>query len=658
MTEPDPTQLIKNSQRYERLMRSTGFGFWEWRPSDESLLLTGGFWQVLGYSDSPIAKLNDFKELLPYIHPDDWTILEANLINALRANTDIDFRVRLLNSAQSTVWVNVVGHVSEDKDHSASYVSGIAFDITSHHQLEEQLKLSEERHERILTASNDGIWEWSRDRGGFHFSSRCWQQLGYEAEDDFYLDGRNRLSVWRGLIHDIDRERFDQALEAHLHKRETFDIEYRIKSKNGDYRWIRARGQAAFDSTGEPYCMSGTNMDVTDIKAAEEKVLLAKEVAEKANLAKSDFLSSMSHELRTPLNAILGYIQLLALDSNLTTAQQQNVSEIRKAGHHLLSLINDVLDLSRVESGQLTLSLEPVNLARVITDCQTMIRPLVETRNVHLHIDDTCSSGVYVNADAVRLKQALINLLNNAVKYNSDGGQVWVSVTAPSDSEVKIEVRDTGAGIPANLQAQVFEPFNRLGAERSTVEGTGVGLVITKRLVAMMGGDISFISREGQGSSFWIQLPKAKDWASLPSSDERREVKRDATLKEGGNYSVLYIEDNPSNIRLMEQVFERFPRLSLKIAKEAFYGLFAARTDVPDLIIMDINLPGMDGFEALQVLRRDPITEQIPVMALSANALNEDVAKGLSSGFDLYLTKPLNVDELIHSLNQLLPDQS
>lgn len=649
---------VSNSQRYQRMMQSQGFGFWEWRPCDGSLLLNGGFWSTLGYDDAPVVKFAQFDELIPFVHPDDWEATFKKIPNAVADDINIDFRVRLFDSAGVIKWVNVVGHVSSDDDGEVSYVSGIVFDIDDHHKLEEQLRISEERHERILTAANDGIWEWSKDRGGFHFSSRCWQQLGYEAEDDFYLDGRNRLSVWRGLVHEEDRIKFDIALEKHLKGEGPFDIEYRIAAKDGSFRWIRARGQASVDEKGEAYCMSGTNMDITDIKAAEERVIQAKEVAEKANLAKSDFLSSMSHELRTPLNAILGYIQLLALDSNLTPPQHQSISEIKKAGHHLLSLINDVLDLSRVESGQLTLSLEPVNLGRIIVDCKAMIRPLAETRNVRLICNEQIQNDVYAMADGVRLKQALINLLNNAVKYNRDDGEVTISVEESVSGMIKIGITDTGVGIPAHMQAHVFEPFNRLGAERSAVEGTGVGLVITKRLVTMMGGDLSFVSREGVGTSFWLHLPKAEERTlSVPAVVESVEVKKASVLDRAGRYSVLYIEDNPSNIRLMEQVFNRFDNLALAVAKEAFYGLFRARTDQPDLIIMDVNLPGMDGFEALQVLRRDAATSEIPVVALSANALEQDVRKGLDSGFDRYLTKPLDVDELMQAMNALLPEK-
>jgi CheY-like chemotaxis protein len=364
----------------------------------------------------------------------------------------------------------------------------------------------------------------------------------------------------------------------------------------------------------------------------------------------------MSHELRTPLNAILGYTQLFSLEGGLTPTQRENVREIHRAGEYLLQLISDVLDLSKIESGRMTLSVEPVVPMRIVSECIKLIQPLVDSRQVRLWATTNGLDDICVRADATRLKQALLNLMANAVKYNHLGGDVEVIFTHDDDGIFRIEVRDNGPGIPESRQAEMFEPFNRLGAEGSATEGSGVGLVITKRLVNMMGGELTFRSREGHGSRFWITLPDVMPAPVVSSSPQPLVLAPSAAqaLQVGARKRILYIEDNPPNIRLMEQMLKNFARLELISAKEAFYGVYLARTERPDLIILDINLPGMDGYEALSVLKQDRSTRDIPVVALSANAMPYDVMRGQEAGFDEYLTKPLDLDKLLGTLNHLL----
>jgi len=641
-------------QCYQRLLTSASYGFWEWNPRDDSVLLSGAFWAEIGYLVDPEGQRFSVEDVAPFFHEGDWCALLKSLAELLERGENYQSQVRSFDSCGQQRWLYLDGSVARNTDNELVFVSGIALDHTKRHELEQQLQLSEERHQRILTASNDGIWEWSRESVGYHFSDKCWQQLGYDDPDSLLSSERNRLELWQSSMHEEDLEYFKGALEAHLKNNKPYDIEFRIKHRQGHWVWIRARGQADFDADGQPYRMSGTNMDITHIKEAEEKVLLAKEEAEKANQAKSEFLSSMSHELRTPLNAILGYAQLFGMDTNLSDSQQQSVREIRKAGSHLLQLISDVLDLSKVESGQMSISVEPVLAKRIVEECLALMQPLAEAKQIRINLDVGALPGVYVNADAVRLKQALLNLLSNALKYNREGGHVDVKFSQPTAGMLRLEVCDSGLGIPLGRQAEVFEPFNRLGAEGSSTEGSGVGLVITKRLVEMMGGDLSFVSREGEGSRFWIQLPQVADWSAMEREVPVQEVIGQGSLQVSGERRILYVEDNPSNTRLMEQVFRRFSNLHLETANEAFFGLYKARTSSPDLIILDINLPGMDGYEALSVLQRDPLTQAIPVIALSANAMPDDIAKGEKAGFAEYLTKPLDVERLMATFNRLL----
>jgi len=471
-------------------------------------------------------------------------------------------------------------------------------------------------------------------------------------------DGAATFEKFRSLIVPEDLENYDSAWRRHIKSKEPYDNVFRVIGGGGKQYWIRSRGQATFNEDGWATLISGTNSDVTDRKLAEAKVIHAKEMAEKANQAKSEFLSRMSHELRTPLNAILGFSQLFEFEKNLSERQQQNISEIRKAGEHLLQLINDILDLAKIESGKLTLSLEPVLPIRVVEECIGFVQSMASARGVSIAVNSCNLDKVYVHADAVRLKQVLLNLMSNGIKYNRDGGSLKVTFTSQSEDKLSIKVEDSGQGIPKAMQKYVFEPFNRLGREDSETEGSGVGLVITKQLVEVMGGSIHFVSEANKGSCFEIILNRAEEWTAEKAKSHARGVIQEANkLAFQQPRKILYIEDNTSNLRLMEQLLGRFEQIELMAINEAFRGLYYARTGKPDLIILDINLPGMDGFEALKVLQQDPNTCDIPVIALSANAMTHDVKRGLQAGFDAYLTKPVVYGELIGTLNKLLGDE-
>jgi PAS domain S-box-containing protein len=641
--------------RYRRIFNGSGYGFWEWDLTTHKIDWSGGFWETLGYNEDDYARISDADQLPDFIHAEDREIMLEAVREHLRSSEPLSTSYRIRTKRDTYIWTQVRADSIRDATGRALYISGVNFDITELKNVEAALRESEARQARIIQASNDGIWEWYAGRGGFHFSSRCWEHIGYHERDDVVNQGQDRLQVWRSHIHPEDVPKFDQTLGEHMEGHGLFDIEYRIYSKQGELRWIRARGRASFNNEGKPVRMSGTNMDITDIKRAEERVVQAKEAAERANQAKSEFLSSMSHELRTPLNAILGYTQLFEYDGNLNSHQVENLREIRKAGEHLLQLINDVLDLAKIESGKMTVSLEPVLASRVITECFTLVQTQADNKGIKLYVSPNRLESAYVVADHVRLKQALINLLSNAVKYNRVGGEVEVRLSVQSGDIMRIVVRDSGQGIATNRQREVFQPFNRLNAEYSKVEGSGVGLVITKQLVEMMHGQLDFSSAEGIGTEFWIDLPMSTEWSQdLISHPRHLEDRAPVELRVQGRRKILYIEDNPSNIRLMQQLFVRYPELQLEVAEEAFLGIYKARSEMPDVIILDINLPGMDGYEALSVLKRDSATRNIPVVGLSANAMPYDIERGKNSGFYDYLTKPVEINYLIRVLNELL----
>lgn len=380
----------------------------------------------------------------------------------------------------------------------------------------------------------------------------------------------------------------------------------------------------------------------------------ARFVADEANQAKSDFLSSMSHELRSPLNAILGFAQLMETDVPPPSEfQEESIVQILQAGWHLLTLINEILDLAKIESRQVPLHLEPISLASLMLECQGMIEPQAQQRGITVNFP-TCDIPTFVSADRTRVKQIMINLLSNAIKYNSLNGTVDIKFSERTAGHILVSVKDTGAGLSAEQLAQLFQPFNRLGQEAGNEEGTGIGLVVAKRLVELMGGSIGVESIVDVGSVFWFELasvvePQLVQQAINVTANIQQAESIEKRLK-----TLLYVEDNPANMKLLENIISRYPDIQLLKAVDGLSGVEIARTALPDVILMDINLPGINGFEALSILRANTATTHIPVIALSANAMPLDIEKGLKADFFRYITKPIRVNELMSSINLAL----
>jgi PAS domain S-box-containing protein len=461
-----------------------------------------------------------------------------------------------------------------------------------------------------------------------------------------------------------DAERAEAAITRVLREGKVTNYELTAHARDGKETVVSYNATTFHDRDRKLQGVFAAARDITERKQFElvlqdnnVELESAKAAAEKANLAKSEFLSSMSHELRTPLNAVLGFAQLLASGTPPpTVGQKLSIDQILQAGWYLLRLINEILDLALIESGKVTISQEPISLTAVLQDCQTMIAPQAQKRGIQMTFPHS-DNPFYILADQTRLKQVIVNLLSNAIKYNREGGAVIIQCVMNGENKVRTSVTDTGTGLSPEQLTQLFQPFNRLGQESSAEEGTGIGLVVTKRLVELMGGVIGVESSVNVGSEFWVEFAalNAPELGSGSISeigaDVCDHVAAHALLPQ---CTLLYVEDNPANLLLVEQLIARRSDLKLLTAIDGYMGIQMARAYQPDVILMDINLPGMSGIDALKILHEDSTTAHIPVLALSANAVPRDIEKGIEAGFFRYLTKPIKIDEFMDTLDVTL----
>lgn len=597
--------------------------------------------ELVGYSREEMLGKNDH-DLFP---ADEAEFFIAKDREVLEAGRLVDIPVEPIETRHQgrrilhTQKIPIMG-----EDGRPEYLLGISEDITERESVAKALSERQQTLDAVFDASPDAIVRINPSFDVTHVSAAGARLDGYSAEER-----AKRAPL--ASVHPEDRQAVGQTLSALIEScGGTAEIRFRLNHIDGHSIPVEARGRGLVDPDGTPSGAVVVIRDISERVTAEEQLLTARHEAEQASHAKNDFLSRMSHELRTPLNAVLGFAQLLEMEleepSNLESAEH-----ILRAGHHLLDLINEVLEISRIESGRLTMSVESVDLADALGGCVQLVSPQAAGRDIDLVTRNIPT--VHVRADRQRLGQVFLNLLSNAIKFNHEGGQVTVDGQLV-DGRVRVAITDTGPGIAPEMTARLFTPFDRLGAESSGIEGTGLGLVVCQRLCEAMGINLGFDSEVGQGSTFWIEAPVTSESAGVDLS-----VKvGGATDATNGNAhgTVLHIEDNVANLKLVEHLLRHRPGIHLIDAMQGSIGLELASQQRPDLILLDVHLPDLPGEVVLQRLKSDDRTAAIPVVIVSADATPSQIERFRDAGAHDYLTKPLDVRRLFDVLDVLDDD--
>lgn len=676
--------LIRNEEALNSAQAISHFGSWDWDILTGQLTWTDEIYRIFGLQ--PQAFSATYEAFVETIHPDDRDMVTTAVSNSIES-TEIpyDLSHRIIRPDGDLRYVREKGVIYRDENDRPIRMLGVVHDITETKLAEEALRESEQNFRSTFEQAAVGVAHVAPDGTWLKVNQKLCDIVGY---DEAELLSKTFQDITHKDDLDKDLEYVNQLLHGDLN---TYSMEKRYIRKNGNIIWVNLTVSLVRTLDGTPRYFISVIEDINARKLAEEKVvelnrqlkqrvseremelsesleLVKKENAERrlaeeglrkavneadyANKLKSAFLGRMSHELRTPMNAILGFGQLMG-EEVLSSDQKSFMDEIMQASYHLMDLIDEVLDLSRIETGNINIKLEPVSVYEVVQESTALMSIMAEERSITID-NQVHDESLMMQADRVRTKEVIVNLLSNAIKYSQPGGRVWLTATVPHDHLLRLEIKDTAKGLDEEQQGLIFEPFNRLGAEYSDIEGTGIGLTISKQLMELMGGEIGVTSEINKGSTFWIELPQAAETALATDYD----TQQNETNNSDADKTILYVEDNPANLRLVENVIRKQPSWHLISATTAELGISLARENLPDLIILDLNLPGMDGYEALSRLRNFHETRAIPVIALSAAAMPRDVERGLLAGFKRYVTKPIAIDALREVLHTELADKS
>ncbi|MCS6945907.1 MAG: PAS domain-containing protein, partial [Sutterellaceae bacterium] len=626
-------------ERMQVIAESVGVGIWDWDPVAHASSWNDRMYELFGRPREWFTE----RTWLDAVHPEDRATARERMAEALAHGDrfDIEFRVPWPDS--SVRWIAARGRVLRDGQGRAVRMIGVNVDVTAHRRAEQEARELLARMQLATEAAGVGIWELELPTLRMHWDEQTFRLVGRRPDEFADLSAQ-----WTCVIHPDDMPAMRAAQRRALKELQPFELEMRVVRPDGEVRYVVLRGQVQCDALGRPAKQFGVVIDVTERRRAED-ALRAKEAAERANQAKTEFLSRVSHELRTPLNAILGFTQILELDREqpLSPVQRQRVQHIQQAGWHLLALIDEILDLSRIETGKAKLTFSAVALTELVDECLPLVAPDAERRHITMTVAREKAPVAW--ADRTRIKQVLINLLSNAVKYNRDGGNVHVMLDTDAFGNALIAVRDTGHGLSARQIEQLFQPFNRLGLEGAPVPGTGIGLALSRSLIEQMRGRLEVSSELQVGTEFRVTLPAARPAAATLAPSPMVTLTRSDVR--GG---VLYVEDNADNVAVVEQLLAMRPNVRLFTAADGATARVLAAVCQPDLILLDMRLPDIDGFALFDALRAQPETRAIPCVALSANVAPADIARARAVGFVDYWTKPLNAQEFLRKIDALL----
>jgi PAS domain S-box-containing protein len=634
------------SRRFELATRAAGIGYWSLEDGQARARWSDQLRAIHGLAPgAPVPTLREWLDT--HVHPEDRDDVRRRFKDWLKSGRrGMESDLRVVRSDGGVR--HLISHSRVEGAEASPLLFGLVIDATERRGAEMALRQASERASLAARGAGLGAWETDLVAGTAFWDEQMWRLRGLVPQAE-PLPHAERME----LVHPDDREKLLVQMAGALDDDGPSSYEFRIMLPDGSIRWLASRSIGVRDEQGRLVRRIGVNWDVTDRRTADA-VRHEREIALRESQAKSNFLARMSHELRTPLNAVLGFAQLLQAEDPGTDAaaasRQRRLAHIRAAGQHLLELINDVLDLSSLEAGEMRIALQPVVLAPLVAGTLPLLEPLLQERRVELVSGPL--DGV-VLGDATRLRQVLVNLLSNAIKYNREGGRVTLD-TLQRDGVVVVRVADTGRGMTEQQLRHLFEPFNRLGIESEGIEGTGIGLAIVKALVERMGGSVHVQSTVGTGSVFELRLG---DGASRPPAPPAaRPHSRPMPLFDAGvppRGTLLYVEDNPVNAQIISELIGRRADLRLYIAQDGLGGVKMATELQPDLVLLDMQLPDIDGHEVLRRLRAQSSTARIPVIALSANAMPEDIARALRAGMSDYWTKPLDFRAFMGSIDAL-----